>query len=146
MPCAAPAHSMHGFLIGTCWQRPWNTGAAWTQIGKITTFSERMGKRFVPGSAVWLPPELPLNAPPQLVEYEVKAEAIQTTASVDTILATETRHIIVGDNLPPTVEIISGPLSPSTIFKQAVFEAATSDPDGSATPESCSFFARQPVC
>lgn len=112
------------------WQRPWNTGAAWTQIGKLTEFGERQDQRYVAGSAVWLPPPPPSGSNLPFVEYEVKAEAIQTTGTSDTVLAVETRHILVGDNSPPLVVISGGPPATSVAQQVATFYLNISDPDG----------------
>lgn len=112
------------------WQRPWNTGAAWTQIGKLTEFGERQDQRYVAGSAVWLPPPPPSGSNLTFVEYEVKAEAIRTTGTTDTVLAVETRHILVGDNSPPLIAISDGPPATSVTQQVATFNLNISDPDG----------------
>jgi hypothetical protein len=112
------------------WQRPWNTGAAWTQIGRLTEFGVSQGQRYLAGSAVWLPPPPPSGSNLPFVEYEVKAESIQTTGTTDTVLAVETRHILVGDNSPPLIAISGGPPATSPIRREATFNFNISDPDG----------------
>jgi len=103
------------------YQRDYNSGNPWEQIGQITDFDEIDGIKFVRGSAVWLPDAEG--------EYEVQAAVVDGTG---TVIASAVRRVIVGSNQAPTITITSGPTSPSAIAQFAAFTTAVSDPDGDA--------------
>lgn len=113
------AFNMNGFSTLPAkiriYQRPWNTGAPWTQIGLITDFTTRDGVSSVRGSVVWVDPA---NG-----EYEVKAQAV-TAAGVE--LAVNQRHISVVEHTPPTVDITSGPVAVSSFPVEAIFTTTVS--------------------
>jgi hypothetical protein len=101
------------------YQRDYNSGDPWEQIGQITDFDEIDGIKFVRGSAVWLPDAEG--------EYEVQAAAIDGTG---TVIASAVRRVIVGSNQAPSITITSGPTTPSASPQPAVFTAVATDADG----------------
>jgi hypothetical protein len=101
------------------YQRDYESGDPWKQIGQITDFDEIDGIKFVRGSAVWLPDTEG--------EYEVQAVAVDGTG---TVFASAVRHVIVGTNQAPSISIISGPTTPSASSQPAVFTAIATDADG----------------
>lgn len=61
--------------------------------------------------------------------YELKAEAVNVVSGSDVIIAAETRHVIVGQNMAPTIVITGGPVnSPTSQF--AEFTTTVQDADG----------------
>ncbi len=100
------------------YQREYDSGDPWEQIGLITEFAERKDVKFVRGSVVWIPTTEG--------EYEVLAVAIDNQ---DNAVASETRRVIVGENLPPEITITDGPPSPSATAQAAVFETSFVLPD-----------------
>ena len=98
------------------YQREYDSGDPWEQIGLITEFAERKDVKFVRGSVVWIPTTEG--------EYEVLAVAIDNQ---DNAVASETRRVIVGENLPPEITITDGPPSPSaTAWSLVVFKSCGS--------------------
>jgi hypothetical protein len=119
------AFNMNGFTTATLpakiriYQRPWNTGAPWTQIGQLTEFAMIRGEYTVRGGSVWVSPTDG--------EFEVKAEAVDAGGG---IIQVNQRHILIGQNLPPVIAITGGPSATSPTALPAVFNIAVSDPDG----------------
>ncbi len=101
------------------YQRDYNSGDPWEQIGQITDFDEIDGIKFVRGSAVWLPDAEG--------EYDVQAAVVDGTG---TVIASAVRRVIVGSNQTPTITITSGPTTPSASAQPAVFTATATDADG----------------
>ncbi len=101
------------------YQREYESGDPWEQIGDITEFAERKGVKFVRGSVVWIPSAEG--------DYEVQAVAIDGTG---TTMASAVRRVLVGANQPPVITITSGPTTPSSIPRAAVFQTNVTDPDG----------------
>lgn len=101
------------------YQRGYNSGDPWEQIGQITDFDEIDGIKFVRGSAIWLPDAEG--------EYEVQAAAVDSTGIV---IASAVRRVIVGSNQAPSITITSGPTTPSASRQAAIFNAITTDADG----------------
>ncbi len=103
------------------YQRDYDSGDPWEQIGQITDFDEIDGIKFVRGSAVWLPDAEG--------EYEVQAAAVDGTG---TVIASAVRRVIVSSNQAPSITITSGPPTPSASAQPAVFTAVATDADGDA--------------
>jgi hypothetical protein len=101
------------------YSRLWNTGAAWTQIGSITELATIRGVKTVRGSVVWVPEVTG--------EYEVKAEAVNSSG---VILASEQRHVIVGQNTPPTVTVTGVFGTPGSEGLSPNITTEVSDADG----------------
>jgi hypothetical protein len=100
-------------------QRAYDSGDHWEQIGLITDFDEIDDIKFVRGSVVWLPEEPG--------DYEVQATAVDGAGGV---MASAIRNVSVGSNQAPTITITSGPTSPSATAQPAVFTATVEDDDG----------------
>lgn len=100
------------------YQREYDSGDPWKQIGLITEFAERKDVKFVRGSVVWIPPTEG--------EYEVLAVAIDDQNNA---VASATRRVIVGENEVPEITITNGPASPSATPQPAVFETDFVLPD-----------------
>jgi hypothetical protein len=100
------------------YQREYDSGDPWEQIGLITEFAERKDVKFVRGSVVWIPSTEG--------EYEVLAVAIDDQ---DNAVASATRRVIVGENQPPEITITGGPTSPSATAQSAIFTTEIIDPD-----------------
>jgi len=81
-------------------QRAYNTGEPWSLIGAITEFDERLGVKFMRGSAVWLPQSDG--------DYEVQAAVVDSTGAV---VASAIRRITINQKQAPTISIVSGPAS-----------------------------------
>jgi hypothetical protein len=101
------------------YQRDYNSGDPWEQIGQITDFDEIDGIKFVRGSAVWLPDAEG--------EYEIQAAAVDGTG---TVIASAVRHVTVGSNQAPSITITSGPTTPSALRQAVIFTAIATDADG----------------
>jgi hypothetical protein len=101
------------------YQRDYNSGDPWEQIGQITDFDEIDGIKFVRGSAVWLPDAEG--------EYEVQAAVVDGTG---TVIASAVRHVTVGSNQAPSITITSGPTTPSALRQAVIFTAIATDADG----------------
>ncbi len=84
-------------------EREYDTGDTWNFIGSIEAFDERMGERYVRGSAVWLPQEQG--------EHEVQAVAVDSSG---TVLAAAVRRIMISEQAAPNISIVSGPSTPSS--------------------------------
>ena len=89
-------------------QRAYDTGEPWTLIGAITEFDERMGVKFMRGSAVWLPQAEGY--------YEVQAAVVDSTGAV---VASAIRRITINQKQPPTISIVSGPASSASAIPLA---------------------------
>jgi hypothetical protein len=103
------------------YQREYESGDPWVQIGAITEFATRDDVTFVRGSVVWIPPSEG--------EYEVQAVAVDATG---TTMGSAVRHVIVGANEPPTITItgLSGdPPLPSATSLDMIFDVEVDDPD-----------------
>lgn len=106
------------------YQREYESGDPWEQIGDITEFDERQSVKFVRGSVVWIPPAEG--------DYEVQAVAIDGTG---TTMASAVRRVIVGANQPPEVEIkglLWNPTLPSPTPLFMEFDVEVDDPDEDA--------------
>jgi hypothetical protein len=101
------------------YSRLWNTGAAWNRIGSITELATIRGVKTVRGSVVWVPEVTG--------EYEVKAEAVDSGGIV---LASEQRHVIVGQNTPPTVTVTGVFGTPGSEGLSPDITTVVSDADG----------------
>jgi hypothetical protein len=100
------------------YQREYDSGNPWEQIGLISEFAERKDVKFVRGSVVWIPSTEG--------EYEVLAVA---SDDQDNAVASATRRVIVGENEPPEIAITDGPPSPSATAQPTVFETDFVLPD-----------------
>lgn len=103
------------------YQREYESGDPWVQIGALTEFATRDGVTFVRGSVVWIPPAEG--------EYEVQAVAVDATG---TTTGSAVRHVIVGGNEPPTISItgLTGdPPLPSATSLDMIFDVEVDDPD-----------------
>jgi len=103
------------------YQREYESGDPWVQIGAITEFATRDDVTFVRGSVVWIPPSAG--------EYEVQAVAVDATG---TTIGSAVRHVIVGANEPPTITITgltSDPPLPSATSLDMIFDVEVDDPD-----------------
>lgn len=104
------------------YQREYESGDPWVQIGAITEFATRDGVTFVRGSVVWIPTAEG--------EYEVQAVAVDATG---TTMGSAVRHVIVGANEPPTITItgLTGdPTLPSTTHLDMILDVTVNDADG----------------
>lgn len=96
---------------------PDNNGNPWNLIGSIEAFDQRMGVKFMRGSAVWLPQEQG--------DYEVQAAAVDDSG---TVLATAVRKITISEQAAPTISIEGGPSSSSSaIDLESSFDLSTGD-------------------
>jgi len=100
------------------YQREYDSGDPWEQIGLITEYAERKYVKFVRGSVVWIPSTEG--------EYEVLAVAIDDQCNTE---ASATRRVIVVENQLPEITITNGPASPSATPQLAVFETDFVLPD-----------------
>jgi hypothetical protein len=99
-------------------ERDYSTGDTWTLIGTLTEFGERLGVKFVRGSAVWLPASQG--------EFEVQAAVLDSSG---TEIASAIRRIEVEEQQSPTISITSGPppMSQSPLNLQGTFQIDYSD-------------------
>lgn len=109
--------------------RPHGTSQPWLQIGRVTEFAVREGVEFVRGSTVWIPQTAGV--------YEVKADAYDP---IGEFVASNVRKVTVQDTHAPSIEIVSGPDSPSASPVAAAFATLVSDIDPGDAVQSVAFY------
>lgn len=111
------------------YRRVYGRGDPWVMVGVVTEFAEISGLRFLRGNVVWVPE--------QEGEYELQAAVIDSTGAV---IGSAVRRVLVGSNLPPTLTIDDGPVSPSPTALSTIFATTVSDPDPGDSVRRVDFF------